>query len=63
MSPLRGVRIAAPAQLSLQLRAVGDEPGPQELWESLPEDARARLLSLFAGLIARSVIVEEKESQ
>jgi hypothetical protein len=47
----------------LQLRAVGDEPGPQELWESLPEDARARLLSLFAGLIARSVIVEEKESQ
>jgi hypothetical protein len=49
--------------LSLELCAVGDEPEPQELWESLPEEARARLLSLFAGVIARSVIVEEKESQ
>ena len=44
------------------LRAVGDEPEPQELWESLSYEARARLLSLFAGVIARSVIVEEKES-
>jgi hypothetical protein len=60
---LRGVRIAAPVQLSLELCAVGDEPEPQELWESLPEEAGARLLSLFAGVIARSVIVEEKESQ
>ena len=38
-----------PVQLSLTLRAVGDEPEPQELWESLPDEARARLLSLFAA--------------
>jgi hypothetical protein len=56
------VRIAAPVQLSLELRAVGEEPEPQQLWESLPDGAKARLLSLFAGVIARSVIVEDRES-
>lgn len=58
--------IAAPAQLSLSMRVGDDEPIPEGLWEGLPEPAQARLLSLFARLIARSVvaddpIVKEKE--
>jgi hypothetical protein len=60
---LRGLRIAAPVQLSLKLRAPDEEPPPQELWQSLPDEAQARLLSLFARLIARSVVIEEKEAQ
>jgi len=30
------------------------------VWESLPDAAQAGLLALFARLIARGVIVEEK---
>lgn len=33
-----------------------------ELWAGLPDDTQARLLSLFARLIARTVIVEEEEA-
>jgi hypothetical protein len=59
---LRALRISAPAQLSLKLRAPEDEPEPRELWESVPADAQAKLLSLFARLVARSVVIEEKET-
>jgi len=57
---LRALRIAAPAQLSFRLGAGRHEPGPQQLWESLPDEAQARLLSLFARVIARSVVIEEE---
>ena len=58
---MRALRIAAPAQLSFRLGAgSGHEPGPQQLWESLPDEAQARLLSLFARVIARSVVIEEE---
>ena len=59
---MRALRIAAPAQLSLKLRAPKDEPEPRELWESVPDEAQAKLLSLFARLVARSVVIEEKEA-
>ena len=57
---MRALRIAAPAQLSLRLGAGGHEPGAQQLCESLPDEAQARLLSLFARVIARSVVIEEE---
>ncbi len=59
---MRELRIAAPAQLSLNLRGEGGEPEPEQLWESLPDAAQARLLGLFARLIARGVIVEDEAS-
>jgi hypothetical protein len=36
------------------------EPTPPELWAGLPDDTQACLLSLFARLIARAVIIEEE---
>ena len=45
----------------MSLPADAAEPGGDELWAGLPDDTRAQLLSLFARLIARSVIVEEQE--
>jgi len=57
---LRALRIAAPAQLSFRLGVGGHEPGPLQLWESLPDEAQAKLLSLFARVIARSVVIEEE---
>lgn len=59
---MRALRIAAPAQLSLRLGAPDEGPEPWELWESVPAEAQAKLLSLFARLVARSVIIEEKEA-
>jgi hypothetical protein len=38
------------------------EPCVEQLWAGLPDETQARLLSLFARLIARTVIVEEEES-
>jgi len=58
---LRRLRIAGAVQLSMSLPADAAEPGGDELWAGLPDDTRAQLLSLFARLIARSVIVEEQE--
>ena len=58
---MRALRIAAPAQLSFGVGAAGHEPGPQQLWESLPDGAQARLLSLFARVIARSFVIEEEQ--
>jgi hypothetical protein len=60
VSALRALRIAAPTQLSFGLGGAGQEPGPQHLWESLPDEVQARLLSLFARVIARSVVIEEE---
>lgn len=59
---MRTLRIAAPAQLALNLRSAGDESEPEDLWEGLPEATRSGLLGLIARLIARSVIVEEELS-
>lgn len=60
---MRELRIAGgPVQLSMTVRAAdGDQPCGDELWAGLPDDTQARLLSLFARLIARTVIVEEQE--
>lgn len=56
---MRRLMIAAPAQLSLSMPVGDDEPIPEGLWESLPEPAQARLLSLFGRLIARSVVADD----
>jgi hypothetical protein len=37
------------------------EPAAEQLWAGLPDETQAELLSLFARLIARSVIVEGEE--
>ena len=58
---MRRLRIAGgPVQLSMPLAAAGSEPPGVELWVGLPDETQARLLSLFARLIARTVIVEEE---
>ena len=59
---MRALRIPAPVQLSLKLGAPEEEPEGRELWESVPAAAQAKLLSLFARLVARSVVIEEKEA-
>jgi hypothetical protein len=56
------LRIAAPTQLSLRLGRRREEPEGREVWESVPAEAQAKLLSLFARLVARSVVIEEKEA-
>jgi hypothetical protein len=53
--------IAAPAQLSLNMPVEADGLVPERLWESLPEPAQAQLLSLFARLIARGVVVDDED--
>ena len=59
---MRRLRIAGgPVQLSMRLPADA-EPSGDELWAGLPDKTQARLLSLFARLIARTVTVEEQES-
>lgn len=62
---MRRLRIAgAAAQLSLNLPAADEELCGELLWAGLPDAAQAQLLSLFARLIARTVIIDEvKESR
>lgn len=60
---MRRLRIAAPAQLAFNLPVTPDEAVPHELWASLPEPAQARLLSLFARLIARGVVVNPEHRE
>ena len=60
---MRRLMIAAAAQLSLDVPVGADEAVPEELWESMPEPAQAQLLSMFARLIARSVVVEDDFDQ
>ena len=57
---MQRLMIAAPAQLSLNMPVGADEPLPEGLWESLPEPAQAQLLSLFARLIARSLVMDDE---
>jgi hypothetical protein len=45
----------------MTLSAADTEPTGEQLWAGLSEETQARLLSLFARLIARTVIVEEEE--
>jgi hypothetical protein len=47
----------------LNLPAGDEEPCGELLWAGLPDVVQAQLLSLFARLIARSVIIEEEESR
>lgn len=47
--------------MSLNLRVVSGEAEPAEVWQSLPDLARAQLLSLFARLMARGVVAEDEE--
>ena len=58
---MRRLRIAGAVQLSMSMTADAAEPCGEELWAGLPEQTQARLLSLFARLIARTVIIEEEE--
>jgi hypothetical protein len=44
----------------MPLAAAGSEPRGIEFWAGLPDETQARLLSLFARLIARRVIVEKE---
>jgi hypothetical protein len=46
----------------MTVRAADAEPCGEQLWAGLPDGTQARLLSLFARLIARTVIVEDEES-
>ncbi len=55
--------LAAPAQLRLDLADLpvkADEAVPEGLWESLPAAVQTELLSLFARLIARGVLVDQR---
>jgi hypothetical protein len=58
---LRRLRIARAVQLSMRLPADVAEPSGDELWAGLPDETQVRLLSLFARLIARTVVIEEEE--
>lgn len=60
VSPLRRLRIAAPSQLSL-VPADREEVDQGGLWAALPEAAQAKVLRLFARLIARGVIAGEAD--
>lgn len=52
---MQRLRIAAPAQLRLNLHAPGEVPA-DEVWASLPDATQAELLSLVALLLARSFV-------
>jgi hypothetical protein len=58
---MRRLRIAGLVQLSMSVPADAGELTGEQLWAGLPDETQARLLSLFARLIARSVMVEEEE--
>jgi hypothetical protein len=45
----------------MSLPADVGEPAAEQLWAGLPDETQAEVLSLFARLIARSVIVEGEE--
>ena len=60
---MRRLRIAGgPVQLGMSLPAADSEPTGEQLWAGLPDETQARLLSLFARLIARTVTIEGEES-
>lgn len=55
--------LAAPAQLRLDLPVRAGEALPEGVWENLPAPVQAELLSLFARLIARGVLVNDEEKE
>lgn len=60
---MRRLRIAGAAAVQLSMGVPADGGGEltgEELWAGLPDGTQARVLSLFARLIARMVIVEEE---
>lgn len=60
---MRRLRIAAHAQLGLNLRVAAEEAEPDEVWDSLPEPTQAQLLSLLARLVARGVVAEDQDPE
>ena len=48
-------------QLTMSVPADVGGPAAEQLWAGLPDQTQAELLSLFARLIVRTVIVEEEE--
>lgn len=60
---MRGLRIAGPVQLSMGVPADDVEGCGEQLWAGLPDETQARLLSLFARLIARTVVIEKQEEE
>ena len=51
---MRQLRVAPCRQLALDL----GEPGGQDRWDLLPEQARLRVLALLAAMIAASALAE-----
>ena len=51
---MRQLRVAPCRQLALDL----GEPGGQDRWDLLPEQARLRVLALLAAMIAQSAVAE-----
>ena len=56
---MRRLRLAAPAQLPLDLLDGANGAG---IWWRLSEPAQARVLALLAALIAKGVLMEEADS-
>ena len=55
---MRALRVASCRQLALDL----GEPGGEDRWDLLPEQARLRVLALLAAMIAQSVVADPGES-
>jgi hypothetical protein len=53
---LRGLRIVASTQLSLDM---GDQEAARSFWD-LPDSTKAQVLGLLARLIARGVVAEDE---
>ena len=51
---MRELRVARFRQLALDLV----EPGGEDRWDMLPEQARLRVLALLAAMIAQSAVTE-----
>ena len=51
---MRELRVAPCRQLALDL----GEPGGEDRWDVLPEQARLRVLALLAAMIAQSALAE-----
>lgn len=56
---MRRLRIAAPAQLRLDIAEYA--LAPVERWWSLPENAKEAVVRILARMIASGVVVTEKE--
>lgn len=52
---MRALRVAPCRQLALDL----GEPGGEDRWDMLPEQARLRVLAVLAAMIAASALAEQ----